>query len=84
MPLEDAVEGEFFIRFNEKERSADELSSAIKKLEEAGIEIRHRYVTGIYHIRIDDYEKGMEKIDELKKSQEIESIEPVYKTKIIP
>jgi hypothetical protein len=81
--LENIVKGEFFIRLEDNEITEE---NAREHLESTGISVVHRYVTGVYQVRVPEekYEESMKKLEELKEKKYIKSIEPVYKTGLIP
>ena len=81
--LENTVKGEFFIKLSDDTISEE---NARVNLESIGILVMHRYLTGVYQIRLPEekYEESLKKLEELKEKRYLKSIEPVYRTKLIP
>ena len=81
--LENTVKGEFFIKLSDDTISEE---NARVNLESIGILVMHHYLIGIYQIRLPEekYEESLKKLEELKEKRYLKSIEPVYRTKLIP
>ena len=77
MGLEEGVENEFFVRFLGDEKTA------LAKLSAIGVEVVHKYVTGIYYVKIpkDKYSEAIARISAMIEKNEITYWEPVRRTK---
>ncbi|GEM_PF-1921954 len=82
--LENIIKGEYFIKINTGIYTQEEIDKVFEQLQKSGIELKHKYLTGTYHIKIADLEKEkslLEELNKLKEQNYITKIEPVYKTK---